>query len=31
MAAGHVILKETGGEFYDLNYKPLIYNSKKKY
>ena len=29
MAAGHAILKETGGEIYDLNYKPLVYNSKK--
>ena len=29
MAAGHAILKETGGEIYDFNYKPLIYNSKK--
>jgi len=29
MAAGHAILKETGGEIYDLNYKPLIYNTKK--
>ena len=26
MAAGHVILKETGGEIYTLNYQPLVYN-----
>ena len=29
MAAGHAILKETGGEIYDLNYKLLTYNPKK--
>lgn len=29
MAAGHAILKETGGEIYDLNYKALSYNPKK--
>jgi 3'(2'), 5'-bisphosphate nucleotidase len=29
MAAGHAILKETGGEIYDLDYKILAYNSKK--
>ena len=29
MAAGHAILKETGGEIFDLNYKPLIYNTNK--
>lgn len=29
MAAGHAILKDTGGEIYDLNYEPLIYNIKK--
>ena len=29
MAAGHAILKETGGEIYDLNYKSLSYNPKK--
>jgi 3'(2'), 5'-bisphosphate nucleotidase len=28
MAAGHAILKEIGGEIYDLNYNSLIYNSK---
>ena len=26
MAAGHAILKETGGEIYTLNYQPLVYN-----
>lgn len=29
MAAGHAILKETGGEIYDLNFKPLVYSVKK--
>ena len=29
MAAGHAILKETGGEIYDLSYKSLTYNAKK--
>ena len=29
IAAGHTILKETGGEIYDLNYKLLVYNFKK--
>ena len=28
MAAGHAILKEIGGEIYDLNYKSLKYNTK---
>jgi 3'(2'), 5'-bisphosphate nucleotidase len=26
MAAGHAILKETGGEIFTLNYQPLVYN-----
>ena len=26
MAAGHTILKETGGEIYTLDYQPLVYN-----
>ena len=26
MAAGHVILRETGGEIYTLNQQPLVYN-----
>lgn len=26
MAAGHAILKETGGEIYTLDYQPLVYN-----
>ena len=29
MAAGHVILKETGGEIYTLDYQPLVYNVNK--
>ena len=29
MAAGHAILKETGGEIYDLSYRSLTYNAKK--
>jgi 3'-phosphoadenosine 5'-phosphosulfate (PAPS) 3'-phosphatase len=29
MAAGHAILKETVGEIYDLNFKPLVYSVKK--
>ena len=26
MAAGHAILKETGGEIYTLDHQPLVYN-----
>ena len=26
MAAGHVILKETGGEIFALDQQPLVYN-----
>jgi 3'(2'), 5'-bisphosphate nucleotidase len=29
MAAGHAILKETGGEIYSLDYQPLAYNVKQ--
>jgi 3'(2'), 5'-bisphosphate nucleotidase len=29
MAAGHVILKETGGEIYRLDQQPLVYNIKQ--
>jgi 3'(2'), 5'-bisphosphate nucleotidase len=29
MAAGHAILKETGGEIYTLDYQPLVYNVNK--
>lgn len=29
MAAGHAILKETGGEIYTLNHHPLVYNVRK--
>ena len=29
MAAGHAILKETGGEIYTLDYQPLVYNITK--
>ena len=29
MAAGHAILKETGGEIYTLDYQPLVYNVKQ--
>jgi 3'(2'), 5'-bisphosphate nucleotidase len=29
IAAGHIIIKETGGNILDLNFKELIYNSKK--
>ena len=29
MAAGHAILKETGGEIFTLDYQPLVYNVNK--
>jgi 3'(2'), 5'-bisphosphate nucleotidase len=29
MAAGHAILKETGGEIYTIDYQPLVYNVNK--
>jgi 3'(2'), 5'-bisphosphate nucleotidase len=29
MAAGHAILKETGGEIFTLDYQPLVYNVDK--
>ena len=29
MAAGHAILKETGGEIFTLDYRPLVYNVDK--
>jgi len=29
MAAGHTILKETGGEIYTLEQQPLAYNVKQ--
>lgn len=29
MAAGHAILKETGGEIFTLDYQPLVYNITK--
>jgi 3'(2'), 5'-bisphosphate nucleotidase len=29
MAAGHVILRETGGEIFSFDYKPLVYNVAK--
>ena len=29
MAAGHAILKETGGEIYTLDHHPLVYNVNK--
>ena len=29
MAAGHAILRETGGEIYTLNHQPLVYNVKQ--
>lgn len=29
MAAGHAILKETGGEIFTLDYQPLVYNLDK--
>jgi len=29
MAAGHTILKETGGEIYTIDYQPLVYNVNK--
>ena len=29
MAAGHAILKETGGEIYTLDQQPLVYNLSK--
>lgn len=29
MAAGHAILRETGGEIFTLDYKPLVYNAAK--
>lgn len=29
IAAGHAILKETGGDIYTKHYKPLLYNSNK--
>ena len=29
MAAGHAILKETGGEIFTLDYQPLVYNVSK--
>lgn len=30
MAAGHAILKETGGEIYKLNQQPLVYNMNEQ-
>ena len=29
MAAGHAILKETGGDIFTLNSEPLVYNVNK--
>lgn len=29
MAAGHAILKETGGEIFTLDLQPLVYNVSK--